>query len=143
MRQFDALVPYLDVIPDLDAERFTRPELPHGLRFKPPWDGLIDLCDWMASSTGYDVLNLSDTDIVEGGVELPPWTLEDLRALMANWLEAQTLMNRANRLAAYIDRYPRARLPLLHRVLNQDLVALSKVTEPDPVANRPLIQVLV
>lgn len=143
LKAFPALVPYLDVIPnmdDCDITEFGKP--PKGRKFIEPWDGLGNLCDWMASMTGHDILNLSDTDVWEGAIEMPPWTVDDLRSLIDDWKDAQVVMNSANLLADFIDKHPRERLPLLQRVIHQDVKALESVTIPDPLANRTLIQVL-
>lgn len=142
VKGFNALEPYVDLLPVVDDIIVETPKAPAGYRFVPPWDGLADLCEWMMSTTGYDFLNLSNTDVWEGGVEMPPWTADDLHALISNWVDAQAVMDHADKLAEYIDKHPKTRLPLLHKVLNMDRQALGEVTELDPKQQRTLIQVL-
>ena len=132
LREFDILAPYLDVLqakPDIIARPIR---VPGHRRLKKQWRGLPHLCAWMTTDTNNAFLDFSDNDVGTGGVEMPPWTVEDVRSLMRTWKDAKAYMDCANEFADYIDAAPLERLPLLQRVIRRDPQAEKMVTVSAP-----------
>jgi hypothetical protein len=108
-----------------------------GREWIEPWNGLLDLVEYVDSNTGIYWLDVSHMDINESGGSYPMWTTGEIRALTREWKKAEVVWERIARLADYIDANPANRVWLLLAVLSGNPDAREEVTRYKASARKP------
>jgi hypothetical protein len=108
-----------------------------GREWIEPWNGLLDLVEYVDSNTGIFWLDVSHMDIDESGGSYPMWSIGEIRALAREWKKAEVVWERIKRLADYIDANPANRVWLLLAVLSGLPDAREEVTRYKPSARKP------